>query len=392
MDDEWPIEHPLTFDGTSFEGIESDEAAIKFFETLRVWGKVRELRVSNLFLSRKAKDQLECVLEANPLLKKLELVNVSTDEEGMHFLTKSLFFSRAEIEEFTLDNCSLQRKDTIFLLRLIGVGSLSVLNLRNMDLDETIPRISSVIAFHSTIKELDLSGCRMSQSSLMDLFHGLARTTSLNSIRLQNCGIGSSVAKELDYLLTRNSSLETLDLSSNNIRGDLISLLVKSGLANNVTLQQLVLSQNPIGDNGAHSLVELLVSNPTIQQLSLVDCEIWGPGCRAIATGLARMKGLKSLFVDGDMEEYANEVLQSLESNMTLRYLWTDRSAYLFYKDRKWRLVEFFLRLNRGKRRMLVEPGVPISLWSIVLEGISGNPHLTYHILRQKPELMTYNA
>ena len=103
------------------------------------------------------------------------------------------------------------------------------------------------------------------------------------------------------------------------------------------------------------------------------------------------MKGLKELLVDGEMEDYATDVLKSLETNMTLRYLWTDRTAYLFHKDRTWRLVEFYLRLNRGKRRMLVEPGVPISLWPRVLEGISGNPQITYHMLRQKPEIIAYN-
>ena len=108
----------------------------------------------------------------------------------------------------------------------------------------------------------------------------------------------------------------------------------------------------------------------------------------SLASRLASMKGLKELFVDGDMEDFAHVVLQSLESNMSLHHLWTDRTTYLIHRDRTWRQVEFFLRLNRAKRRILVEPSVPVSLWPIVLEGVSGDPRLIYHLLRQKPELI----
>ncbi len=388
MDDRWPTEIPLSFDGSGFEGEERDEAVLMFFDTLCKWGKVRELTVKNIFLNLKSKERFESVLESNPLLEKLALVNVSTHEGGMHFLSRSLFSANKQIREFTMEKCQLWRKDTLFIQRLLGVGMLKVLSLRNIDLDEIIPRISSRIAHCVTIRKLDFNGSRICQEVLVELLQGISMNNSLISLSLQNCGIGSSLAKDLDHMLANHSSLETLDLSSNNIRGETISLLAKSGLEKNISLKKLLLSQNPIGDKGAESLVELLVSNPTIQYLSLVDCEIWGSGCLCLATGLARMTGLKDLLVDGEMEDYANEVLQSLASNMTLRYLWTDRSAYLFHKDRTWRLVEFYLRLNRAKRRMLVEPGVPISLWPLVLEGISGNPHLTYHILRQKPEIM----
>lgn len=390
-DDRWPVEIPLLFDGRGVEGNEADKAALEFFDALTVWGKARDLTIKNVALSVKPKDRFESVLDANLNLEKLSLVNISTHEGGMHFLSRSFFSANKQVREFTLDKCKLQSKDTFFLQRLLGVGSLNVLNLRNMNVDDTIPRIFPRIAHSTTLEKLDLSGCRMRQDVLVELFRALSMNKSLKSVALQNCGINTTLSQELDNVLLNHASLETLDLCSNSIRGETVALLAKSGLLKNRSLRRLVLANNPIGDNGAKALVELLISNPTIQYLSLVDCEIWGPGCHSLSTGLAQMKGLKELLVDGEMEDYANEVLQSLECNMTLRYLWTDRTAYLFHKDRTWRLVEFFLRLNRGKRRMLVEPGVPISIWPRVLEGISGNPQITYHILRQKPEIIAYN-
>jgi hypothetical protein len=184
-----------------------------------------------------------------------------------------------------------------------------------------------------------------------------------------------------------------LDLSNNSIDGATVGKWAEKGLRSNQTLKSLNLSHNPIGDDGAEHLTKLLISSATIESLSLIDCEIWGRGCRSLSSGLEHMRGLKSLFVDGDMEELAETVLKSLQSNKRLRYLWTDRHAYLIRKDRQWRQVEFFLRLNRGKRRILEDDSlVPMSLWSNVLEGVSGDPRLMYYLLRQKPELVALSA
>eukprot|EP00429_Kryptoperidinium_foliaceum_P010060 CAMPEP_0176001426 /NCGR_PEP_ID=MMETSP0120_2-20121206/116_1 /TAXON_ID=160619 /ORGANISM="Kryptoperidinium foliaceum, Strain CCMP 1326" /LENGTH=194 /DNA_ID=CAMNT_0017333965 /DNA_START=546 /DNA_END=1127 /DNA_ORIENTATION=+ len=188
-------------------------------------------------------------------------------------------------------------------------------------------------------------------------------------------------------MLLKNLSLENLDLSDNDISQKMVEKLANESLMTNTTLRSLNLSTNPIGDVGAAALAELLKFNHSIESLSLIDCEIWGPGCSSLAVAMRDMKGLKSLYIDGEMEGYADEVLASLQSNMTFTHLWMDRTSYLVRKDRKWRLVEFYLRLNRSKRRMLVE-SVHFSLWPGILEGVSGNASVAYYFLRQKPEVM----
>jgi len=304
----------------------------------------------------------------------------------MEFLSRSLFSGNKSIKELTIDSCQIRRQDYHFMRRILGVGPLQVIKLRN--LDDVIPTISPYLA-HSSLKMLGISGCRANQESLVEMLRSITLNTNINSLVLQDCGIGSSVKKELNDLLSNNSTLQSVDLRENNICEETIALLAKGGLRHNNSIQTLILSQNPIGDDGASSIAEMLALNPTIESLGLIDCEIWGRGCMSLASGLASMKGLKELFVDGDMEDFAHVVLQSLESNMSLHHLWTDRTTYLIHRDRTWRQVEFFLRLNRAKRRILVEPSVPVSLWPIVLEGVSGDPRLIYHLLRQKPELIS---
>jgi hypothetical protein len=99
------------------------------------------------------------------------------------------------------------------------------------------------------------------------------------------------------------------------------------------------------------------------------------------------MRGLKQLMVDGEWEDHVDTVLLSMESNMTLTHLCTDRSAMLFHWDPDWKRVDFFLRLNRANRRMLLEPNVATSLWPRVLEASTGDASSLYYMLRHKPEL-----
>lgn len=385
-EDRWPPEMPLHFDGSDFKEESRDEAALVFFDAIWGWGKAKTISLKNIRLSLRGKEKLGSALDANPFLDNLSLVKVSSDDGRMEFLSRSLFSGNKSIKELTIDSCQIRRQDYHFMRRILGVGHLQVLKLRN--LDDVIPTISPYLA-HSSLKMLGISGCRANQESLVEMLRSITLNTNIKSLVLQDCGIGSSVKKELNDLLSNNSTLQSVDLRENNIYEETIALLAKGGLRHNNSIQTLILSQNPIGDDGASSIAEMLALNPTIESLGLIDCEIWGRGCMSLASGLASMKGLKELFVDGDMEDFAHVVLQSLESNMSLHHLWTDRTTYLIHRDRTWRQVEFFLRLNRAKRRILVEPSVPVSLWPIVLEGVSGDPRLIYHLLRQKPELIS---
>jgi hypothetical protein len=97
------------------------------------------------------------------------------------------------------------------------------------------------------------------------------------------------------------------------------------------------------------------------------------------------MKGLRVLYVDSEMDDYADEVLASLRSNTTLRHLWTGCNT----GNPTWRLIELYLHLNRSKRQALIEVDLPLASFPVILEGVSSHPALTYHFLRQKPDLLS---
>lgn len=82
---------------------------------------------------------------------------------------------------------------------------------------------------------------------------------------------------------TRFHHLKTLDLTHNNLTIQSVQILVES-LTTNGTLQNLILSENPmIGDEGTRLISQALNLNSTLKVLSLAVCNITNKGIRYLA-------------------------------------------------------------------------------------------------------------
>lgn len=392
-DDRWPVDVPLAFDGSDFRG-SSGTSKVKsfviFFDSISQWRKAKDIKIKNCHLDQEERKSLSDALQLNQSLERLSICNVTSDAgfciSFHHPISKKLNFG--SLQQFTLEKSCINKQDISAFKLFLESSSLSTLVLRHMKLDDLIEATAEWLSRNISLVTLDLSNSCMCVEMVQALLCAISENNHLRSLTLSGCRIGHGSSQELNRLLSKNSTIKAMDLSNNDIDETMISYLVNGSLKNNNILETLVLSRNPIGDEGAQSLVELLTVNVTLKSLSLIDCEIWGRGCMALASGLSEMKALRSLYVDGDMEELGGVVLDSLQRNVTLRYLWTDRTALLVDGDRTWRMVEHYLRLNRCKRRALTENSLPLSLYPRILEEVHGNPSLIYHFLRQKPELV----
>ena len=378
----WCEDIPLTLDGSDIRNCFHHDCCSVFFEAVCHWGEAKELRLKNIRLDQRNQESINNVLRSNSSLERLSITNGSFEDEG-HVVDIPRSRSPCNVlQELTLERCRMQ--DFTLIGRILGGASIRSLTLRNMELDGLLSEVSPWLSQSTSLLKLDLGDSCISTESMKMLFQSLSKNDHLKSLTISGCHVGYAMCQALDQLLSTNSSLEMLDLANNDIDGGMISYLTNGGLKFNKSLRTLVLSRNPIGDDGVLCLVGLLISNPTIHSLSLIDCETWGPGCSALASGLALMKGLRVLYVDSEMDDFADEVLASLRHNTTLRHLWTGRNT----RDRTWRLVEYYLHLNRSKRQALTEFDMPLALFPVILEGVSSNAALTYYFLRQKPDLV----
>eukprot|EP00980_Cylindrotheca_fusiformis_P014351 scaffold3827_cov179-Cylindrotheca_fusiformis.AAC.15 len=389
MEDKWPSEQPICFDGSGLIGNSLNAALGMFLYSLRRNGKVQSLDFKNITLDLKSQAMLKDVLSSGMnQIRRLELWNVSTDSP--HGCLDSSFFLSSSIEDLTLVRCKLNKESSSLIGKKMLSGSLNKLKLAKMELinDSVVMELLINGIVEGSIRELELRDIRADQRILSKLLQGLATNVNLEKLCLHQCGIDSSCAEDMSVLLAKNQFLRSLNLCSNDLNGSDIGIITELGLQHNHSLKSLTLSHNPVGDDGAQHLRDLLTTNPTLESLVLLDCDIWNPGCIRFLEGLPKMQGLKRLTVDSEWENHAELLLNVMQSNMSLIEFWSDRSALWMVKDAQWKKIAFYLHLNQAKRRILIEPSVSSSMWPHVLAQSNHNATILYHFLSHKPDLI----
>ena len=97
--------------------------------------------------------------------------------------------------------------------------------------------------------------------------HALTHNTSLVEMSLGNNRIGDEGARHLASALVHNATLEMLDLENNGI-GPAGTVAIANALErDNNSLQWLVLSENPIGDEGAQALLRCIANTTSLDHL-----------------------------------------------------------------------------------------------------------------------------
>ena len=134
-------------------------------------------------------------------------------------------------------------------------------------------------------------GCILECSSLAQT---LGIHLTLTNLHLSSNGIGDSGAASLSQALAINSFLTSVDLSSNAI-GDSGAASLSQALVSNSSLTSLDLSSNGIGDSGAASLSQVLAINSSLTSLDLSWNWIGVSGASSLSQALATNSSLTSL-------------------------------------------------------------------------------------------------
>lgn len=117
----------------------------------------------------------------------------------------------------------------------------------------------------------------------------MAHLTSLNLSDniLVNEGVG------IGTQLASNSNLQELCLRRCSI-GVVGCCVIAKGLEVNKVIKKLVLTSNPILDDGAKAIGRALASNRSLEELNMAKCSIGEPGAIGLANGLKRNTVLKT--------------------------------------------------------------------------------------------------
>jgi Ran GTPase-activating protein (RanGAP) involved in mRNA processing and transport len=393
----WPADRPVFFDGASWSDKYSQEAAINLMVALKDNTSATTWIVRNVTLDPKSERFFNDVLETNTFLKTISLTELRGSHGQLMAVPVSLF-KNTTLEEITLQQCSLDQAGSQALGQMLRRSrSLTSLTLRKVSVEGGgLAPIMSALAESKSLRKLTLGTMELSGSELEEFLSAAAVNTSLTVLHLETMNLDITSAPMLARILRQNKHLTELNLRKNNLNGDCIQVIVQDGLLRNQTLTKLQLSFNPVGDDGAKHLIAGLRRNTGLRELCLTQTEIWREGCLAFAQALHSFENLRKLSLDGnemgDCVECGDAILKSLEKNMVLHQVVEGLPCLLRGPEKNtWIQIDLLLRMNKAKRRVLVEPCMPLNLLPRVLHSAVGQPDVMFCLLRGMPSAWTQN-
>jgi hypothetical protein len=333
---------------------------------------------------------------------------------------------QARIEELTIERCRLDLEGARVLGKALRANGSAISTLRSLrmvhlsfwdedadDCEVLLPLLEGLAEAGKRggcLESLEFEGIVLPLALRAWFFSALGRCQNLRVLKLTDCDVRSENIPALAEALSALSSLESLDVSRNHIDGSSLEILLRRGLAGHESLRRLVLSHNPIGDDGAVHLSEFFSSSsnssPTtrIKSLQLVDCDVWSPGCTVLARRLRDFDTLCELVVGGEWECHLQDVANSLKTNVVLKHLLVVCFEPL-QQSSTMETIEYYLALNRAHRRISNDESLSFKLWPTILAdereprrtNDNNQPKhgskdfradLWYHLLRRRPEVV----
>ena len=370
QDDDWKANTPVYFDGAGWREGHREEAAIRLLDALQVNTSARSLYLRNAVLENRAQQALSDVFQKNTHLESVSLRKLRT-LGGEMTIPISLFHNES-LQELALERCTLDRASGFELGKMIRTSQcMTTLTLENVHLEGGITPVAAALSYSSSLRRLNLKNASVSDDDFKILLKAVGTNTSLRTLHLEGLHLNQTHASALARMLQQNSTLEELSLRKNDLDDEAMNNLFLQGLCKNTTLSALLLSHNPVGDEGVSSIVSSLQVNTSLQRLCLAYCEIWSDGCREIANGLGKMKGLRRISLDGnDVESCAPAFLSALDNNCILTEVLQCTPLLLRNVEGEldeeslalWKQVDLHLRWNKAGRRVLAEPKADVLL------------------------------
>ena len=259
----------LSLDLTCNELVETSCAAI--FEGLKGNKTLRELRLSGNKLGDKAGMALAELLQTNDTLQRLYL-----------------------------GNCELKMESLVALATVLQQNaSVTVLDVQrslvSSRMEEHVEHFGRLLAVGTSLKELDLSKCGVSDRGLLMLMSALRKAGGSSALRVLKLRanqirlVDAGAIDVLGLLLgSPDCALQSLDLTANDLRDD-GALVLAEMVQNNGSLLQLHLGNNSINSRGLCALAHAVAINQGLQAMTLWGNRFDSAACLAWKPGIAKL-------------------------------------------------------------------------------------------------------
>jgi NLR family CARD domain-containing protein 3 len=277
----------------------------------------------------------------------------------------------------------------------------------------SIESVAALLKSHPTLQEVRLVDTQLVDGSFRPFCQSLENSKTVQRLHLVNVELQEEHAAEIATLIAQDSCrLDELVLSENEIGDKGVATLIEHGVLKNESLRLLDLRSNGVTAQGALSLQGLLVSSRNIVILHLGNNELSDHGASALARGFQARTGSTLQVLDltnngltaasctamGSMlrvnksltkvnlsfnkigDDGACTLGLAMESNTTLRWLSLRRNGISNAGAK--RMAKMLPNMNGLKELILVKNDItPIGAMAL-LNGLRDNVELEYlHVL-----------
>ncbi|GAX15179.1 hypothetical protein FisN_12Lh119 [Fistulifera solaris] len=395
-ENEWDGQTTLYFDGRSWGERLREEAAISLLQALQTNSSVKSLYLRQADLDVKAETALHQVFENNKHLERIVLRNIETTA-GILPIPEGLF-QNPSLKELEVTKGFLGSASLAALSASLLSNSMNHLSLDNVVLDGCLNAFANGIEKSESLRHFSLKNMRLSQTETGLLLEAIGKNQSIRSLSLENLNLGTPQIDLIVTMFTTNCHLEKVSLRRNIIDGDAAASLFRDVSTFNPSLRSLLLSGNPLGDEGARAITTFLKCNTSLETLCLVDCRLGKVGCRTIAEGLKAMQGIRQLYLDSnEIKSSASPILDNLQNgNYSLTEI-SQRSLTSTNTRQKdddskqtaiWLQIEMYLRWNKLGRKVLRGQRLDLLL-SYVLNRVNSDPDLIFSFLKESSAIIS---
>ena len=174
---------------------------------------------------------------------RLDIVNTSLDSKCVSILSEILKTNKT-IKRVLLQFSSLtggikQVSDSLFYNKTLQ--ELVLYNITCIT-DEDMTHLSTMLSSNTTLKELHLYNCNITDNGLQYICEGLTKNQTLSTLNIRDNHQITSVSTSTIADLIKTTSLRRLDLDNTSLNNDDIKTICIS-LTNNTTIRTLYLSR-----------------------------------------------------------------------------------------------------------------------------------------------------
>ena len=245
-------------------------------------------------------------------IKILSLESCSLNDNHIKIIAEGIKVNKSIIALMLRKN-SITSRGAVYLSELLKVNkTIKQLYLGyNKINDKGLALLLNVISsINKKINHLDISSNCFKLKDFQVLVEYLKTNPELSLLDISDNKLNSQSYTDLGEVLNAVSKIKALNMSNMGINSENIPILFKS-----LCMNEIILDDNDIGDEGLPLLVKIFDENQNIKKISLKNTNISGKGLENLLETLEKMNDFKELHLENNHidESGINAMMNSIK-------------------------------------------------------------------------------